>query len=147
MNLLFLVFAAFGGVCNTVQSGANAQLKKSLDQPFVATAVVYGTGLLGVLLVSLFAHTAKPDASKLAATPWWAWVGGTLSIVSTMAGLLLAKKLGSALFTSLSLTAALVTSVLLDHFGWVGFERHAASPWRLVGCGLLVSGIVLISKF
>lgn len=41
-----------------------------------------------------------------------------VSIASTMAGLLLSRKMGSAVFTSLSLTAALVTSFLLDHFGW-----------------------------
>ena len=122
-------------------------MRKSLDQPFLATAVVYGTGLLGVLLVGMFGYLSKPDGAKLAGTPWWAWFGGFLSIVSTMAGVVLAKKLGSAVFTSLSLSAALTTSVFLDHFGWVGFEKHAANPWRLIGCGLLVGGIVLISKF
>ena len=147
MNPFSLFFAVFGGICNTVQAGANSQLRKSLDQPFIATAVVYGTGLLGITLVGLFAQMSKPDAGKMAATPWWAWLGGALSIVSTLAGVLFAKKMGSAVFTSLSLTAALVTSVFLDHFGWVGFEKHAASPWRLVGCGLLVGGILLISKF
>jgi len=55
--------------------------------------------------------------------------------------------MGSAVFTSLSLTAALVTSVLLDHFGWVGFEVHRANPLRLVGCSLMIGGILLIAKF
>ena len=131
----------------TVQAGANAQLRKSLDQPLLSGAVVYATGLAGLLLLILFTHPAKPVADKWAQTPWWAWVGGLRSIASTMAGLLLARKMGSAVFTSLSLTAALVTSVLLHHFAWVGFEVHRANLLRLVGCSLMIGGILLIAKF
>lgn len=147
MNPLFLLFAVVGGMLNTVQSGANAQLRKSLDQPVLAGAAVYATGLAGLLLLLAFTHFERPSAEKLAATPWWAWFGGALSIASTMAGLMLARKLGAAVFTSLSLTAAIVTSVLLDHLGWVGFEVHRANPMRLIGCGLMIAGIVMISRF
>lgn len=147
MNPLFILFAAVGGALNTVQSGTNSQLRKSLDQPLLAGMAVYGTGLLGLALVALFWHAGKPTGEKFASVPWWAWFGGVLSLFSTMAGVLLAKQLGSAVFTSLTLTCGLVTSVLLDHLGWVGFEQHRANPLRLVGCGLLVAGIFLISKF
>ena len=37
----------------TVQAGANAQLRKSLDQPLLSGAVVYATGLAGLLLLIL----------------------------------------------------------------------------------------------
>ena len=147
MNPLFYLFVALGGMFNTVQSGANAQLRKSLNQPVLSGAVVYATGLAGLLVLLLFAHPVKPAADRLAQTPWWAWAGGVLSIGSTMAGLMLSRKMGSAVFTSLSLTTALVTSVLLDHFGWVGFEVHRANPLRVVGCGLMITGILLIAKF
>lgn len=147
MNPLFLLFAVMGGMLNTVQSDANAQLRKSLDQPVLSGAIVYLTGLAGLLLILVFANFERPSAERLAGTPWWAWLGGLLSIASTMAGLMLARKLGSAVFTSLSLTSALVTSVALDHLGWVGFEIHRANPLRLIGCGLMIAGIFLISKF
>jgi transporter family-2 protein len=77
----------------------------------------------------------------------WAWVGGLISIASSMAGLLLAQKMGSGIFTGTSLTAALVTSVMLDRFGPVGFKQHTASPARMAGCALMVVGVWLISGF
>ncbi|MDQ6675874.1 MAG: DMT family transporter [Acidobacteriota bacterium] len=147
MNLFFYAFAAAAGMLNTVQAGANAQLRKSLDQPLLAGLVVYGTALAGLLLAALFVHWSRPTGEQLSRTPWWAWAGGILSIASTMAGLLLARKLGSAVFTSLTVTCSLLVSVLLDHFGWVGFEVHRANPLRLIGCGLLVGGLLLVSKF
>lgn len=45
MNPLFYLFVIMGGMFNTVQSGANAQLRKSLDQPMLSGAAVYATGL------------------------------------------------------------------------------------------------------
>jgi transporter family-2 protein len=50
-------------------------------------------------------------------------------------------------FTATTVTCSMVCSVLLDHFGWVGFEVHRVNPWRLVGCALLLAGLFLVSKF
>jgi transporter family-2 protein len=64
-----------------------------------------------------------------------------------MIGLLVVQKLGSGLFTGVSLTAALLTSVVMDQFGVAGLRQHSASPLRLVGCGLLIGGIWLVARF
>jgi len=44
-------------------------------------------------------------------------------------------------------TAGVVTSILLDNFGWVGFERHPASLWRILGGCLMVGGVALVALF
>jgi transporter family-2 protein len=84
---------------------------------------------------------------KAAQVPWWAWLGGLLSIMSTMAGLMLAEKMGSMFFTATTVPCSMVCSVLLDHFGWVRFEVHRVNPWRLAGCAMLLAGLFLVSKF
>jgi bacterial/archaeal transporter family-2 protein len=38
-------------------------------------------------------------------------------------------------------------SLLLDHYGLVGFAERQVTPLRLVGAALLVAGVVLIRKF
>jgi transporter family-2 protein len=60
---------------------------------------------------------------------------------------MLAQRLGSGVFTGLSITAALATSIVLDQFGWLGFKQHSASPARLAGCGLLIAGVWLVARF
>lgn len=84
---------------------------------------------------------------KLSRTPWWAWMGGVLSIGSTMAAAAFAQRLGSGVFTGISVTASLITSILLDNFGLVGFKTHPASPLRIVGGGLMIVGLWLAAKF
>jgi transporter family-2 protein len=79
--------------------------------------------------------------------PWWVWTGGILSIASTLSGLTLAQKMGSGLFTGLSLTSSLLASIVLDQFGLMGFTQHPLSPLRMTGAGLMIAGIWLIAKF
>ena len=146
MSFLFALIALLSGVANPFQSATNAELNKQLQQPLWAGLAVYATGLAGIALIQVFVRQPLP-AGAAHQVPWWAWTGGLISIASTLAGLMLAQKLGSGLFTGLSLTASVIASVLLDQFGLLGMKQHTASPGRLAGCGLLVAGIWLVAKF
>ncbi len=146
MSWLIALIALAAGAANPFQAGTNAELNKQLHNPLWATISVYATGLLAVLLVQLVARQAFPDSSTLRSVHWWAWIGGIISIASTVAGLTLAHRLGSGLFTALTLTASVVVSVLLDQFGLIGFAKHTASPLRLAGCSLLIAGVWLVSR-
>lgn len=141
------LLAAAAGAANPAQAGANAQLKKSLDQAIVAALAVYLSGLIGVLIIQAVVRQAWPDSGRFVRTPWWAWMGGLLSIASTMSGITFAEKMGSGVFTGLTVTASLATSIVLDNFGWIGFKVHPVSWPRLLGCGLMIAGLWLMAKF
>ena len=145
--MLFYILALGAGAANPFQAGANAQLNKGLASPIWSAVWVYISGLIGVFFIQILVREAWPGArfgsNEL---PWWAWMGGLLSIGSTVAGLTMAQKMGSGTFTGITLTASLITSVLLDQFGLVGFKQHTASPMRLTGAGLLIAGIWMIVK-
>ena len=152
MLWIALLVALAAGAANPFQSGANAELNKQLGEPLLAGVWVYLSGLLGLVLMALLwrqfgGATLRAAGAGVAHVPWWAWLGGIISIASTLAGTLFAQRLGSGLFTGLSLTASLVTSVLLDQFGVFGFRQHSASPARLAGCALLVVGVWLVARF
>ena len=146
MPFLLLLVALAAGVANPFQSGLNAELNKQLGKPLWATLSVYATSLATLLLIQLFVRQALPT-DRISSDPWWAWLGGALTSISSIIGLTLAQKLGSTLFTGASLSASLVTSVLLDQFGLIGFKQHTASPGRLLGCGLLCAGVWLVARF
>jgi transporter family-2 protein len=151
MVWIAILFALAAGAGNPLQAGANAELNRVLGHPIVAAVWVYLSGLAGVLLLALLLRAFVPApfvrvAASAGQVPWWAWLGGVISIGSTVAGLMLAQRLGSGAFTALSVTAAILMSVVLDQFGWAGFRQHAASPVRLVGCCFLVAGVWLVAR-
>ena len=147
MTLLILLIAVVSGFFNPMQGAANAELNKSLHTPVWAGATVYLLGFAGLLVAALAFRAKLPSSGALHAVPWWAWLGGVISIASTMAGLLLTQRLGSGVFTGASLTAAVICSVALDNWGLMGLKQHAATPGRLAGCALLIAGIWLVAKF
>jgi transporter family-2 protein len=147
VNWISYLLAIAAGASNPAQAGANAELKKSLDQPFFTAIAIYLSGFVGVLLMQLIARQPFPDSAKLSSVPWWAWTGGLISIAATVAGLTFAQKMGSGVFTGISVTASLAMSLVLDNYGWMGFKLHPASWPRLLGCALMVLGLWLVAKF
>jgi transporter family-2 protein len=146
MTLFILLVAIAAGAANPFQSGANAELNKQLGTPLWATIIVYTTGLLGVLLLQLFLRQPMPAVARAESVHVWAWFGGLISIVATVAGLTAAQKLGAGVFTGVSITVSMAASVLLDHFGLVGFRQHTASPARIAGCAVMIAGLWIIAR-
>ena len=140
----FLIALLAGGA-NPVQSAAHGQLNKQLGQPVWAGVAVYAIGFVGMLIVQDFVreHVTLVQVGHVSS---WAWTGGLVSIASTLAALILVQKLGSGIFTSVSVTASLVVSLLLDQFGWMGLKQHPVSAGRLIGMALLVGGVWLVGK-
>jgi bacterial/archaeal transporter family-2 protein len=58
-----------------------------------------------------------------------------------------APKLGAATLIGLIVAGQAIASLIVDHFGWVGFEPKPISAGRLVGMGLVGAGVVLVRIF
>jgi transporter family-2 protein len=143
---LFFAVAFLVGALITAQTGTNARLKEAFGETLPAVIVSSLLGVILLITVTLGARTPWPSLPSLVGTPWWGWLGGILGAVYAVATVLLARELGAAPLTALIVTGQLVCSVVLDHFGWVGFTEHAAGLGRIVGCVLMVAGFVLIAR-
>ena len=146
MQWIVILIAIGAGALAPLQ-GTNAELYKHWQQPIWTTVWVYLSGLAAILLIQAAFRQQLPAHEAVASAPWWAWIGGALSIVTTLAALMFAQKLGSGMFTGLSLTASILVSILLDQMGWIGFKQHTASPLRLLGGLLMVGGVWLVSRY
>jgi bacterial/archaeal transporter family-2 protein len=147
MIALSLLVALFAGAFVTLQTGSNARLKEALGQPLHAVVI---SSLIGIVLLCAaiaVTRTPLPSPGRLTGAPWTAWLGGMLGAAYAITVVVLARDLGAATLTALVVTGQLICSVVLDHFGLLGFELHAAGAGRLVGCALLLAGTALIWKF
>lgn len=147
MSALLYVFAIVAGAFNTVQTGANVTLSKALGQPIASLFVVTFMSLATYVAAIPFVGFGLPGLDRVASVPWWGWLGGILGGIYVLSMIFVAEKVGAAAFMGLTVTSALVTSLLLDHFGWLGFEVHVAGLWRVLGGALMVAGVVLICIF
>jgi transporter family-2 protein len=53
-------------------------------------------------------------------------------------------RLGAAALLALIVLGQLVTALLVDHFGWLGFPQQPMTALRLLGALLLFGGMLLI---
>ncbi len=125
----------------------NAQLRGALENPWLAATVSFVPVVFVFALMFLLRPSPLPTRDDVAGVRWWMPLAGLTGAVAVFAGLLFVDKVGAGAFNGLLITANLLTSVALDHFGWFGMKRVKAGPPRLIGAALMVGGIVLISLF
>jgi transporter family-2 protein len=147
MPFLFALIAIAAGVSSTLQSGSNQMLQKSLSAPLWSVSIISAVTLLASLTFPLLAGERIPHPAMIAATPWWAWIGGLFGIGFVLATVYASPRLGAGLFIGLIVTTSTITSLVLDHFGWMGFDVHAAGAGRIVGALLMIAGVALIAAF
>lgn len=135
------------GLLQAMGPPMNGALRTSLVNPWIATLVSFG------LIVALFVVVAAvfprplPSAKGLEKMPWWAPLGGIVGAVAVVTGLLFVDKVGAGPLAAMTVSANLVASVAIDHFGWLNVPEHALSPLRALGVVVLVAGVALITMF
>lgn len=142
----FLPFIILGGALQACGAAMNGQLNRSLVNPFLASAVSFLIITFFFLALFFAMPHPLPVMQNLRDMPWWAVFGGLVGAVQVFAGLTLVEKVGTGNFMALTVSAALIASMVIDHFGWFRMAYQPATPIRLAGVLLLVGGVVLITR-
>src|SRR6204780_570379 len=139
-------FIVLGGALQSCGAAMNAQLFQSLGNKWLANAVSFALILAFFICVFAMVPHPLPTAGGLAKMPWWAPLGGLVGAVQVYAGLTLVQRVGAGPFVGLTVSAALITSLVVDHFGLLRMPVHPIGAWRIVGAALMIGGITLIAK-
>ena len=74
-------------------------------------------------------------------------MGGLCGANYIVIAILVGPRLGASTLTAVTVTGQILVSLVLDHFGAVGYPLHPVSGWRIVGAGFLLAGLALIHRF
>ncbi len=147
MTVLPYIVPFFAGILNAIHSGTNAKLTQTLGRPWWASVIVCVISGLVLCLGVMATREKIPSLASITDTPWWAWAGTAIAGVPVITTLLYAGRLGGAAYNGLVITSTMVASILLDHFGLLGFSVHHANVWRLLGAAIMLGGLALICLF
>jgi bacterial/archaeal transporter family-2 protein len=143
----YLLFAFAAGTALPFQAGINAQLADWLHSPVLAAFVSFLVGMLFLLVAAAFVSKPLPSWGRLGHAPWWVWLGGALGAFYVVGSIVAAPKLGAATLIGLVVAGQSLASLVVDHFGWVGFETKHVTPGRLAGMALVGVGVALVRIF
>ena len=142
-----MIYALLGvliGVLLPNQSAINNRLRSSVSTPWVMSAISFlvGTGCLAILTWATVGSVTF-DAGLFVSEPAWLWAGGFLGVIGMTATVVLLPIIGALYSTALNLTAQVMTTILIDHFGFFGVAMYPANGWRLTGASIVVAAALL----
>lgn len=134
------------GVGLIVQIGMNGTLRGALGGAIVAALINFLVGSVALAAFIGVTRTPLPVRAQFAAVPAWAWLGGILGAFYVASSVIVGPRLGAATLLALVVLGQLGTSLIVDHFGWLGFAQHPLTLVRLLGAALLFGGVLLITR-
>ncbi len=146
MNYILTTLAFFIGVLLPVQVGVNAELAKSINSSVLAALVSFLVGGICLIVSSVVFKASLPTWGQVVSLPMWLWGGGVIGAAVVLGSIIAGPKIGALALVSLLLAGQLVASILIDHYGWLGFNIQRMDFQRVLGVLLLVGGFLLIRK-
>jgi bacterial/archaeal transporter family-2 protein len=143
----YLLFAFAAGAVLPFQAGINAELADWVNSPVRAAFVSFLVGTVVLLAIAALVFKPLPSWTRLGDAPWWVWIGGALGAFYVAGSIVSAPRLGAATLIALIVAGQSLASLLVDHFGWVGFDENPISAGRIGGMVLIAAGVVLVRIF
>jgi transporter family-2 protein len=147
MIYLSMLLVFFAGAMLPMQAGVNSQLARSGSGAMWAAGVSFLVGTLALLTVFVLLKQPWPALAQLKAAPMWSWTGGFMGAFFVTCMAFFAPKLGAATLLALIIAGQMSTSIVLDHYGLLGFNVQQVSFMKIVGLALIALGILLIRRF
>ena len=146
MNYILTTLAFFLGGLLPIQVGINAELAKYINSPILAALVSFLVGGVCLILGALMFKAPLPTLIQVTSIPTWLWGGGMIGAAVVLGSIMAGPKIGALALVSLLLAGQLVVSILIDHYGWLGFPIQKMNIQRFLGVLLLVGGFLLVRK-
>ena len=144
-NIFYVILTIVAGILVTIQGPINVQLGKTIGNSYWSTLVTF---IVGGLFMLIFALVTKQTTSVGTEQSFkiWQLLGGIFGAIYVVSIIIVMPVLGVGTATVLLLFVQLVTSMIFDHFGWLGTQIRPFDVYRAVGVILMAIGIYLINK-
>jgi transporter family-2 protein len=146
LPILFIIIALLSGAAVAMQTGVNSQLRVYLNNPLQAGLISFAVGTLVLAIVALPQGT-RWNFGEMINFPWWVWIGGLLGAFFVISAILIVPRFGAATYLVLNLIGQMITALILDHYGLLGFPVQRISFLRALGVVFLVIGVMMIRRF
>lgn len=134
------IFSILAGVMIAIQGILNARLGEKIGLWHTNT-LVHGTGFLVALVLLLF--NEKINFAPLKDLDFYYILGGAMGVVivfSVMRGI---SDLGASYAITILIVAQIITTVLVNYFGFFGETMFSFSTLKVLGLLLMVGGMII----
>lgn len=145
MQSLSMLFAFLVGAGLVIQVGLNMAVSRALGGAAMGALVNFIVGTLALITLLLFLRQPWPGREAFAEVPAWAWFGGLFGAAYVALATFAGPRLGALLLLALTVAGQMVASVVVDHYGLLGFPQQPVTTLRVLGIACLVVGVWLVA--
>ncbi|MFD2444579.1 DMT family transporter [Bacillus sp. CGMCC 1.16607] len=135
-----ILFAIMAGVFISLQTVFNTRVSEKVGS-WATTTLVLGLGFFTSL--PIFLLTEDANLLSFGRINKLYLLGGILGVGIVFCIMQAIRLLGPAFAISIVLVSQITIAVLIDTFGWFGFEIIPFTTGKLFGLGLMIAGIVV----
>lgn len=143
MNWFVLILVLIAGLATSIQASVNGMLGKKVGI-IEAALVSFSVGTLFLFVIYLF--TRKGNILQAFEVPKWQLTGGMLGACYIMIMVIAVPRIGLAAALTTLIVGQLISSTLIDHFGFLGVNSIPINFKRLCAIGLMAISMYLFYK-
>ena len=140
-NMMFMLMMFCAGITVAVQPSVNARLAQKVGI-IESACISFAVGTVALYLLLLV--SGRGTFRGVGETAWWEWTGGILGAIFVSTTIVVVPRIGTAAAMAATIAAQLLAGIILDHFGFFGFQGTPVDAKRVVGVLLLLAGAMLI---
>ncbi|KAF9932407.1 hypothetical protein FBU30_008259 [Linnemannia zychae] len=143
------LLCAIGGCAAAAQGSINARMGTYSGKGLSST-LVFCIGAVSSFIYFLIEVRGRPPANlaiMLAKAPYWSWIGGVLGAVYVTITILSIPTLGAGTTTAILISAKLIFSCIIDHFGFFGINKRRFTILRALATLCLIGCVAVIAAF
>ncbi|EEM56285.1 MULTISPECIES: DMT family transporter [Bacillus cereus group] len=138
-----LLAISFGAVF-AVQTAINAQLRKFVISPLLASMISFAVGVIFLTITILISGSPLGIPLDLFLNqPIFIWLGGVGGAIALTTNILLFPKLGSVQTAIMPILGMTLMSMLIDNYGWFNSVQYPLGLSRIFGVLLVLIGVFL----
>ncbi|MGE8077745.1 DMT family transporter [Peribacillus loiseleuriae] len=142
---MFTILLAISvGAIFAVQTAINAQLRKFVISPFLASMISFAVGVIFLTITILISGSPLGIPLDLfLSQPIFIWLGGIGGAIALTTNILLFPKLGSVQTSIMPILGMTLMSMLIDNYGWFNSIQYSFGLNRIFGVLLVLIGVFL----
>ncbi|MCK7459444.1 DMT family transporter [Idiomarina aminovorans] len=141
---VLVIMAIAAGMSIAIQASINAMMGQLAHNTFLSLTIAFTiSALFSAMALWGFSERSTLTFSNL---PGYFWlIAGVFTSFGVGTMYFLIPKLGIGQVMAYALTGQLIGAMIINHFGVLGSPAIALNSYRLLGAGLLISGVFLIN--
>lgn len=143
-DLLYSVWAFIAGILSTLQGIFNANLGVELNNTIGSTFIAFLFGTVLLLIVVFITRQFTAPNLIVGLTSPIGWLAGTIGATFVLSITFLTPILGPGLTVSMTLIATMISSAIIEHFGFLRVVQNRITRQKIIGIIIFILGIIFI---